>query len=178
MLRRWTMYPDWPAQSTVVTGRLARCVKHYTLYLQHRLICSVAITFAVLQDSLHGALPVRVPADPGRAGALAVLRPPALPQVHLMEVVHQEQSCKRRRRRRRDRHMMPLSHQHSRELHGSRFSFAFTWLRCIVQVLLKEGQRAHQVRSSGWVVRLVGHKLSRCAAELEKPWGEVEFPRI
>lgn len=56
--------------------------------------------------------------------------------------------------------------------------FFFTWLRCIVQVLLKEGQRAHQVWSPGWMERLVRHKLSRCAAQLEKPWGEVEFSGI
>lgn len=54
-------------------------------------------TSAVLQYRLHGTLPVSVPADPGRADALSVLRPPALPQVDFMEVIHQEQSCGRRR---------------------------------------------------------------------------------
>ena len=50
-------------------------------------------TSGVLQHSLHGRLPVRVPADLGWASAFTVLRPPALPQVHLVVVVHQEQGC-------------------------------------------------------------------------------------
>lgn len=54
-------------------------------------------TFAVLQHGLHRTLPVRVPADTSRAGALALLRPPALPQIDLVEVIHQEQSCGRHR---------------------------------------------------------------------------------
>lgn len=48
-------------------------------------------TFTVLQHRLHGALPVRVPADLCWTGAFAILGPPPLPQVHLMMVVHQEQ---------------------------------------------------------------------------------------
>ena len=54
--------------------------------------CLRLVTLAVLQHGLHGALPVRVPADAGRTGHLTVLGPPALPQVHLMEVIHHEQS--------------------------------------------------------------------------------------
>ncbi|KAF3857893.1 hypothetical protein F7725_011094 [Dissostichus mawsoni] len=70
----------------------------------------------VLQHRLHGALSVGIPTETSRAGALAVLRPPALPQV-----------------------------------------------------FLQEGQGAHQLWSSGQVEELIRHKLSRCAAQLEKP---------
>lgn len=49
------------------------------------------LTFAVLQHSLHGTLPLTVPAHLGRAGALSVVRLPALPQVHLHSVIQQEQ---------------------------------------------------------------------------------------
>lgn len=54
---------------------------------------SPALTSAVLQDRLHGALPVRSPANAGRAGYLVFSGPPALPEVHLVMVVNEEESC-------------------------------------------------------------------------------------
>lgn len=71
------------------------CVKIFIKYFSEASWASSVdvLTFAVLQHSLHGTLPVSVPADASRAGALTVLRPPALPQVNLVEVIHHEQSC-------------------------------------------------------------------------------------
>lgn len=48
----------------------------------------------------------------------------------------------------------------------------------VVQVLLQEGQRADQVWDSGRVEELSGCKLPRCAAQVEKPWGEVKLSWI
>lgn len=60
---------------------------------------SPALTSAVLQDRLHGTLPVRGPANAGRAGYLVFSGPPALPEVHLMMVVNKEESCEVRAER-------------------------------------------------------------------------------
>lgn len=59
----------------------------YYKWLDHR---SVA-TLTVLQHRLHGTFPVHVPANTSWASVPSVLRPPALPQIHLMVVVYQEQ---------------------------------------------------------------------------------------
>lgn len=69
----------------------------YTEYVPA--ITYYSLTSAVLQHGLHGTLPVCIPADTSRSGALAFLRPPSLPQVNLVEVIHQEQSCRRERER-------------------------------------------------------------------------------
>lgn len=53
-----------------------------------------ALTSAILQHRLHGALPVRRPADAGRTRDLVLNGPPALPEVHLVVIVHQEESCR------------------------------------------------------------------------------------
>ena len=55
------------------------------------------LTFAVLQHSFHGALPLAVPAHLGGAGKRGVIRLPALPEVHLHAVVQEEEGCGRYR---------------------------------------------------------------------------------
>lgn len=46
-----------------------------------------------MEHSLHGALPVRGPANAGRARDLVLDGPPALPEVHLMVIVNKEECC-------------------------------------------------------------------------------------
>lgn len=53
-----------------------------------------------------------------------------------------------------------------------------TRLWSIVQVLLQEGQGADQVWNSRRLEELYYCKLPRCAAQLEKPWGEVKLSWI
>ena len=53
--------------------------------------------------------------------------------------------------------------------------FRVTWLLCRVQVLLEERERADEARHSGWVEKLLSHKLTGRTAELEQSWGEVKF---
>lgn len=68
--------------------------KIYTAHLWDKSVLFIQsfLTFTVTEDCLHGAFPVSIPADPGWAGCFCVLWPPALPQVYLMIVIHQEQS--------------------------------------------------------------------------------------
>lgn len=58
--------------------------------------CLSSLTSAVLQHRLHGALPVGSPADAGGAGDLVLDGPPALPEVHLVVIVHEEKCCEGR----------------------------------------------------------------------------------
>ena len=54
------------------------------------------LTPAVLQHCLHGALPVRGPADARGARDLVLDGPPALPEVHLVVIVNKEKCCEGR----------------------------------------------------------------------------------
>ena len=81
--------------------------------LHSRLVVGDApLTFAVLQHSFHGALPLAVPAHLGGAGQRGVVGVPALPQVHLHAVVQEEEGCGRGR----GRTVSTLTHP---PLHGS-----------------------------------------------------------
>lgn len=51
------------------------------------------LTSAVLEHSLHGALAIGGPANAGGTGDLVLDGPPALPEVHLMVIVHKEKRC-------------------------------------------------------------------------------------
>lgn len=57
-------------------------------------------------------------------------------------------------------------------------SFLFTWLRGRVQILLQERQGTNKVCSSGWVEKLLRHKLTRRTTELEQTRREVELARV
>lgn len=58
------------------------------------------LTFAVLQHRLHGALAVGGPANAGGPGDLVLDGPPALPEVHLMVIVNEEEGWGRGQTRR------------------------------------------------------------------------------
>lgn len=146
-------------------------------------------TSTVLQYSLHGTLPVRVPADLCWAGAFTVLRPPALPQIHLVVVVHQEQTWTPEKENKATTSFdtfrvrtMPISRSVPSGNLGSHVLWWLmhtgTWLWSCIKVLLQERHGVDFLGVSRRVEKLHSSKLSWAAAQLVQTWCEVKPPWI